>query len=62
MGDRTDLRHRPRRDDKNYHVDHEARTQMGYKVGSNVEMGFSIAGMKTMFENGAALAISGSHL
>lgn len=50
------------RDDKNYHVDHVDQTQTGYKVGSDVELGFLIAGVKTTYENGATLAIPGSHL
>ena len=50
------------RDDKNYHVDHIDQTQTGYKLGSDVMMGFMVAGMQTTYENGATLAIPGSHL
>jgi len=50
------------RDDKNYHVDHQDQTETGYKVGSDVSIGFLIAGMQTTYENGATLAIPGSHL
>ncbi|KAJ9497714.1 hypothetical protein H2202_006747 [Exophiala xenobiotica] len=48
------------RDDKNYHVDHVDQT--GYRVGSDVLIGYLIAGVTTSYENGATLAIPGSHL
>ncbi|KAL4751595.1 hypothetical protein BDW72DRAFT_192788 [Aspergillus terricola var. indicus] len=50
------------RDDKNFHVDHEDQTKSGYRVGSDVMMNFMVPGVKTTFENGATLAIPGSHL
>ncbi|KIW18888.1 hypothetical protein PV08_03177 [Exophiala spinifera] len=50
------------RDDKNYHVDHVDQTATGYRNGSDVLIGFLIAGVHTSFENGATLAIPGSHL
>ncbi|KAJ5223758.1 hypothetical protein N7468_008300 [Penicillium chermesinum] len=50
------------RDDKNYHVDHEDQTATGYRVGSDVEMAFMVPGVKTTVDNGATLAIPGSHL
>ena len=50
------------RDDKNYHVDHVDQTTTGYRVGSDVLIGFLIAGVPTSYENGATLAIPGSHL
>ncbi|KZF19831.1 phytanoyl-CoA dioxygenase family protein [Xylona heveae TC161] len=50
------------RDDKNYHVDHQDQTATGYQVGSDVEMAFLLPGVKTTYENGATLAIPGSHL
>ncbi|KAJ5120420.1 Phytanoyl-CoA dioxygenase [Penicillium bovifimosum] len=50
------------RDDKNFHVDHEDQTATGYRVGSDVMMAFMIPGVKTTVENGATIAIPGSHL
>lgn len=50
------------RDDKNFHVDHEDQTSSGYRVGSDVMMAFMIPGVKTTVENGATIAIPGSHL
>ncbi|EXJ91452.1 hypothetical protein A1O1_04564 [Capronia coronata CBS 617.96] len=50
------------RDDKNYHVHHPDQTQTGYQIGTDVEMAFLVAGVKTTIENGATLAIPGSHL
>ncbi|EXJ76878.1 hypothetical protein A1O3_10523 [Capronia epimyces CBS 606.96] len=50
------------RDDKNYHVDHPDQTKTGYQFGTDVEMAFMIPGVKTTVENGATLAIPGSHL
>ncbi|KAJ5558723.1 Phytanoyl-CoA dioxygenase [Penicillium sp. DV-2018c] len=50
------------RDDKNFHVDHEDQTAAGYRVGSDVMMAFMIPGVKTTVENGATIAIPGSHL
>lgn len=50
------------RDDKNFHVDHEDQTTTGYRVGSDVMMAFMIPGVKTTPENGATIAIPGSHL
>ncbi|GLB06452.1 hypothetical protein AtubIFM57258_001760 [Aspergillus tubingensis] len=50
------------RDDKNFHVDHEDQSIMGYRVGSDVMMAFMVPGVKTTVENGATIAISGSHL
>lgn len=49
------------RDDKNYHVDHVDQTGNGYRVGSDLSMGIMIPGVKTTMENGATLAIPGSH-
>ncbi|CBF77160.1 hypothetical protein AN4607.2 [Aspergillus nidulans FGSC A4] len=49
------------RDDQNFHVDHEDQTKSGYRVGSDVMMSFMVPGVKTTFENGATLAIPGSH-
>ncbi|KAJ5301785.1 hypothetical protein N7508_006648 [Penicillium antarcticum] len=50
------------RDDKNYHVDHEDQGATGYRVGSDVMMAFMVPGVQTTVENGATLAIPGSHL
>ncbi|KAL4785925.1 hypothetical protein BJX76DRAFT_366545 [Aspergillus varians] len=50
------------RDDKNFHIDHEDQSGTGYRVGSDVMMNFMVPGVKTTFENGATLAIPGSHL
>ncbi|KAJ5602512.1 hypothetical protein N7537_005468 [Penicillium hordei] len=50
------------RDDKNFHVDHEDQSSTGYRVGSDVMMAFMIPGVKTTVENGATIAIPGSHL
>lgn len=50
------------RDDKNYHVHHPDQTQTGYQVGTDVMMAFLVPGVKTTVENGATLAIPGSHL
>ncbi|KAL5343422.1 hypothetical protein BJX70DRAFT_385559 [Aspergillus crustosus] len=50
------------RDDKNFHVDHEDQTAAGYRAGSDVMMNMMVPGVKTTFENGATLAIPGSHL
>ena len=50
------------RDDKNYHVDHVDQTASGYHVGSDVMMAFMTPGVKTTTQNGATLAIPGSHL
>lgn len=50
------------RDDKNYHVDHADQTETGYRFGSDVELAFLVPGVKTTVENGATLAIPGSHL
>lgn len=53
---------RMHRDDKNYHVDHPDQTETGYRYGSDVEMAFMIPGVLTTQDNGATLAIPGSHL
>lgn len=50
------------RDDKNYHAEHPDQTETGYRVGTDVSMAFMIPGVKTTVENGATLAIPGSHL
>ncbi|KIW16834.1 hypothetical protein PV08_04024 [Exophiala spinifera] len=50
------------RDDKNYHVDHPDQTETGYRFGTDVEMAFMVPGVLTTKENGATLAIPGSHL
>ncbi|RAL03203.1 phytanoyl-CoA dioxygenase family protein [Aspergillus ibericus CBS 121593] len=50
------------RDDKNFHVDHEDQSTTGYRVGSDVMMAFMVPGVKTTVENGATIAIPGSHL
>lgn len=50
------------RDDKNFHVNHEDQISTGYRVGSDVMMAFMIPGVKTTVENGATIAIPGSHL
>ncbi|KAL4926832.1 phytanoyl-CoA dioxygenase family protein [Aspergillus undulatus] len=50
------------RDDKNFHIDHQDQSATGYQVGSDVMMNFMVPGVKTTFENGATLAIPGSHL
>ena len=50
------------RDDKNYHVDHVNQQATGYQVGSDVMLAFMIPGIRTTRENGATLAIPGSHL
>ncbi|OJZ90001.1 hypothetical protein ASPFODRAFT_183648 [Aspergillus luchuensis CBS 106.47] len=50
------------RDDKNFHVDHEDQSTTGYRVGSDVMMAFMVPGIKTTVENGATIAIPGSHL
>ncbi|GKZ37390.1 hypothetical protein AbraIFM66950_008913 [Aspergillus brasiliensis] len=50
------------RDDKNFHVDHEDQRATGYRVGSDVMMAFMVPGVKTTVENGATIAIPGSHL
>ncbi|KAL3477795.1 hypothetical protein BJX99DRAFT_269668 [Aspergillus californicus] len=50
------------RDDKNFHVDHLDQTETGYQVGSDVMMACMVPGVNTTFENGATLAIPGSHL
>ncbi|GKZ90776.1 hypothetical protein AnigIFM59636_002806 [Aspergillus niger] len=50
------------RDDKNFHVDHEEQSATGYRVGSDVMMAFMVPGIKTTVENGATIAIPGSHL
>lgn len=50
------------RDDKNYHMDHPDQTQTGYRYGTDVEMAFMIPGVLTTRENGATLAVPGSHL
>ncbi|GCB27248.1 uncharacterized protein YJR154W [Aspergillus awamori] len=50
------------RDDKNFHVDHEDQSATGYRVGSDVMMAFMVPGIKTTVENGATIAIPGSHL
>ncbi|RAH74733.1 phytanoyl-CoA dioxygenase family protein [Aspergillus aculeatinus CBS 121060] len=49
------------RDDKNYHVDHADQSADGYRVGSDVMMAFMVPGVRTTVENGATLAIPGSH-
>lgn len=41
------------RDDKNFHIDHLDQTKTGYRVGSDVSMGFLIPGVNTTVENGA---------
>lgn len=41
------------RDDKNFHADHFNQTETGYRVGSDVSMGFLIPGVDTTIENGA---------
>lgn len=50
------------RDDKNYHVYHPDQTKTGYQFGTDVELAFLVPGVKTTIENGATLAIPGSHL
>lgn len=50
------------RDDKNYHMHHPDQTTTGYSYGTDVEMAFMIPGVLTTKENGATLAIPGSHL
>ncbi|PYH84395.1 phytanoyl-CoA dioxygenase family protein [Aspergillus uvarum CBS 121591] len=50
------------RDDKNYHVDHVDQSADGYRVGSDVMMAFMVPGVRTTEENGATIAIPGSHL
>ncbi|KAL4799767.1 phytanoyl-CoA dioxygenase family protein [Aspergillus venezuelensis] len=50
------------RDDKNFHIDHQDQTETGYQIGSDVMMNFMVPGVKTTYENGATLAIPGSHL
>lgn len=50
------------RDDKNHHVDHIDQTKTGYRVGSDVLLACLIPGIDTSYENGATLAIPGSHL
>ncbi|GAT22996.1 phytanoyl-CoA dioxygenase family protein [Aspergillus luchuensis] len=50
------------RDDKNFHVDHEDQSTTGYRVGLDVMMAFMVPGIKTTVENGATIAIPGSHL
>ncbi|KAF2087296.1 phytanoyl-CoA dioxygenase family protein [Saccharata proteae CBS 121410] len=50
------------RDDKVHHVWHEDQTEKGYRVGSDVSMAFLVPGTETTWENGATLAIPGSHL
>ncbi|KAL5003718.1 hypothetical protein BDV10DRAFT_190631 [Aspergillus recurvatus] len=45
-----------------FHVDHEDQTKTGYRAGSDVMMNFMVPGVKTTFDNGATLAIPGSHL
>ncbi|KAL6253223.1 hypothetical protein RBB50_000946 [Rhinocladiella similis] len=50
------------RDDKNYHVDHVDQTASGYRAGSDVLIGYLVAGVRTSLANGATLAIPGSHL
>ncbi|KAK5446598.1 hypothetical protein LTS15_009530 [Exophiala xenobiotica] len=50
------------RDDKNYHMYHPDQTKTGYQFGTDIEMSFLIPGVKTTKDNGATLAIPGSHL
>ncbi|PGH13214.1 hypothetical protein AJ79_03772 [Helicocarpus griseus UAMH5409] len=50
------------RDDKNFHVDHEDQTKMGYRVGLDVMMAVTVPGVKTTYENRETLAIPGRHL
>ncbi|EEA23347.1 hypothetical protein TMatcc_002206 [Talaromyces marneffei ATCC 18224] len=50
------------RDDKNFHIDHMEQSATGYHIGSDVMMNFMVPGVKTTYENGATLAIPGSHL
>ncbi|KIW70759.1 hypothetical protein PV04_03000 [Phialophora macrospora] len=50
------------RDDKNYHVDHPDQTETGYRYGTDVELAFMVPGVLTTKDNGATLAIPGSHL
>lgn len=50
------------RDDKVHHVDHIDQIKTGYKLGSDVSLACLVPGIDTTFENGATLAIPGSHL
>jgi ectoine hydroxylase-related dioxygenase (phytanoyl-CoA dioxygenase family) len=50
------------RDDKNHHVKHVDMTKTGYQLGADTGMAFLIPGVETTKENGATLAIPGSHL
>ncbi|TVY28760.1 Dioxygenase [Lachnellula hyalina] len=50
------------RDDKNHHVAHLDQTKTGYQVGSDVSLAFLVPGIDTTYENGATLAVPGSHL
>ncbi|TVY38598.1 Dioxygenase [Lachnellula occidentalis] len=50
------------RDDKNHHVTHLDQTKTGYQVGSDVSLAFLVPGIDTTYENGATLAVPGSHL
>ena len=50
------------RDDKNYHAYHPDQTETGYNFGTDLEMAFMIPGVLTTKDNGATMAIPGSHL
>ncbi|KAI9741326.1 MAG: hypothetical protein M1834_003043 [Cirrosporium novae-zelandiae] len=50
------------RDDKNHHVDHIDQTKTGYQMGQDVGIAFLVPGTETTYENGATMAIPGSHL
>ncbi|RDW69789.1 phytanoyl-CoA dioxygenase family protein [Coleophoma cylindrospora] len=50
------------RDDKNHHIEHVDQTKTGYRIGSDLSMAFLVPGIATRYENGATMAIPGSHL
>lgn len=43
------------RDNKNHHVEHVDQTKTGYRIGSDVSMGFLFPGTETTYENGATM-------
>lgn len=50
------------RDEKIHHAWRDDQTQTGYRMGSDVMMAFLVPGTQTTPENGATVAVPGSHL